>query len=181
MILKKLTATHDDYERVEKLFFEAFPENERPVGISDILAQDKIPCDLIGIYPDETPDDFAGFFLTIKNDVCVYLVYFATCPEKRSKGLGSKAIQAFKDYYKDTPILFSYESIYQESDNAEQRERRRKFYLKNGFYETGWFADLAGTEFILASSVEEFDKDSFTTFLSAMAGGMAIPDLYRRD
>lgn len=181
MLLKKLTINHADIEHVKKVFLDSFPENERPMDIDTILAQDEIPFDLIGIYPDEAPDDFVGFFLTVKNDECAYLVYFAISPEKRSGGIGSKAIQALKEQYKDTPLLFSYESIYQESNNAKQREKRRNFYLKNGFYETGWFANLAGTEFILASSVEEFHKDSFLAFLTTMAGGRTIPELYRRD
>jgi hypothetical protein len=101
----------------------------------------------------------------------------------RSTGIGSKAFKAILEYYDDIPFWFSYESTFEESDNAEQRERRRRFYLKNGFYETGWFAKLNGTEFIIASSKKEFDKEAFEKFMSAMAAtsGAALPELYRRD
>lgn len=185
MILRLLTPDHTDIPKVKKLFEEAFPENERTMSMDDILAHaDELPIDLIGIYPDETPDDFAGFFLTFKSDASVYLVYFATCPEKRSGGIGSKAIGALKEFYGEKPILFSYESVYEESDNAEQRERRRSFYLKNGFFETGWFARMNDTEFILASSKEGTGKEDFEAFLAGMTAGVpgaAAPELYRHD
>ena len=185
MNLKVLTPDHPDIPAVKALFEEAFPENERTMSMDVILASmDKMPIKLLGIYSDEAPDDFAGFFLTVEGEKCVYLVYLAIRPEKRSGGIGSKAMNAMREYYAGKTLLFSYESIYEESDNAEQRERRRNLYLKLGFHETGWFATLNGTEFILASSDPEVDKDEFLQFLAGMAAGTpgaALPELYRRD
>lgn len=184
MILKKLTPQHPDIPALKKLFEEAFPENERPMSMDNILALlDQLPCDLLGVYPEETPDKFVGFFFGIRGESGVYGVYFATCPELRSSGIGSKAFRAVIESYGDTPFWFSYESTFQESDNAEQRERRRRFYLKNGFYETGWFTSLNGTEFILACSKKEFDKEAFEKFMGAMASSATapVPALYRRD
>ena len=145
---------------------------------------DQMPCDLLGIYPDETPDTFAGFFFGFRGDSGVYGVYFATRPALRSCGIGSKAFKAIVEHYGDTPFWFSYESTFEESDNAEQRERRRNFYLRNGFHETGWFAKMNGTEFILASSKEEFDKEAFEKMMADMSAnttGAPVPELYRRD
>lgn len=184
MILKKFTSDHPDIPALKKLYEEAFPVSERPVSMDDIIANlDQMPCDLLGVYPEETPDEFAGFFFGIRGENCVYGVYYATRPELRSTGIGGKAFQAILKYYEDIPFWFSYESTFEESDNALQRERRRNFYLRNGFHETGWFAKLNGTEFILASSKEEFDKEAFLKFMSAMAAGTGapVPELYRRD
>lgn len=184
MILKKLTADHPDVPALKKLFEEAFPVSERPMDMDAILLMvDQIPCDLLGVYQDDAPDTFVGFFFGIRGESSVYGVYYATDPELRSTGIGSKAFKAILEYYDDIPFWFSYESTFEESDNAEQRERRRKFYLKNGFYETGWFAKMNGTEFILASSREEFDKEAFEKFMSGMFAGTGnpVPELYRRD
>lgn len=185
MILKKLNPSHPDIPALKKLFEEAFPENERPMSLDGILAYlDQLPCDLLGVYPDETPDKFSGFYFGVRGESGVYGVYFATCPELRSSGIGGKAFKAILEYYGDTPFWFSYESPFEESDNAEQRERRRRFYLKNGFHETGWFTKMNGTEFIIACSREEFDKEEFEAFVGAMmagTSGAAVPELYRRD
>lgn len=185
MILKKLTTNHPDIPALKKLYEEAFPLNERPLSMDNILAfLDQFPCDLLGVYLEETPDEFVGFFFGIRGETGVYGVYFATRPDLRSSGIGSKAFRAIVDHYDDLPFWFSYESTYEESENSEQRERRRRFYLKNGFYETGWFTKLNGTEFIIASSKKEFDKEAFEKFMGAMFAsttGAALPELYRRD
>ena len=183
MIFKELTPNHPDIPAVKKLFEESFPENERTVSMDVILANLKLmPIKRLGIYPEETPDTFAGFFLTAEGKTSVYLTYLAICPEQRSGGIGGKAMSAIREYYKGKTLLFSYESPFEESDNAEQRERRRKFHLRNGFYETGWFAKLNGTEFIIACSKEDFDKDEFLSSLASMVPeGAPIPELYRRD
>ncbi|MBR3146605.1 MAG: hypothetical protein IKF54_00495 [Eubacterium sp.] len=144
---------------------------------------DQIPSDLLGVYLDENPDSFVGFYFGIRGEKSVYGVYYATDSKLRSTGIGGKAFQAILKYYDDIPFLFSYESTFEESDNAEQRERRRRFYLRNGFHETGWFTKLNGTEFIIASSKEDFDKDDFIEFMSDLAAcsGAPAPELYRRD
>lgn len=185
MILRTLTPDHPDIPAVKKLFEEAFPVNERSMDMDEILAHaEQLPIRLLGIYPEEAPEDFAGFFLTVEGGDFVYLTYLAICPEKRSGGIGSKAMNAVREYYKDQTLLFSYESIYEKSNNPEQRERRRNLYLRLGFHETGWFSVMNGTEFIIASSKEEFDKDAFLEFMGAMSAGTtgaAVPELYRRD
>ena len=183
MIFKELTPDHPDIPAVKKLFEDSFPENERTMSMDVILANLKLmPIKLLGIYPEETPDTFAGFFLTAEGETSVYLTYLAIRPEQRSSGIGGKAMSAIREYYKGKTLLFSYESPFEESDNAEQRERRRKFHLRNGFYETGWFVKLNGTEFIIACSTEDFDKDAFLSFMAGMVpAGVPLPELYRHD
>ncbi len=185
MKLNVLTPEHPDIPAVKALYEQAFPANERGMSMDAIVANmDKMPIRLFGIYTDEAEKDFAGFLLAIEGEKFVYLVFLAILPEKRSGGLGSQVLNAMREYYAGTPLVFSYESIYEESDNAEQRERRRNLYLKLGFHETGWFAKLNGTEFIIASSEPEIDADVFMQYMRAMAAGnpdAKIPELYRRD
>lgn len=185
MRLKVLTPDHPDIPAVKALFEEAFPANERTMSMDTIIASmDKLPVKLLGVYTDEEPDDFAGFFLTAEGDKCVYLTYLAIRPEKRSGGIGSQAMNAIREYYAGKTLLFSYESIYEECDNAEQRKRRRNLYLKLGFHESGWFVKINGTEFILASSEPEINIDEFLQFFAGMTAGVPgvkTPELYRRD
>ena len=84
----------------------------------------------------------------------------------------------------DKPLVITYESIYQPSDNDEQRRRRHAFYVKNDFYETGWFTEEAGIEFIVASSQKEFDIEAYKAVADAISASM--PDapatkLFKRD
>ena len=56
--------------------------------------------------------------------------------------------------------------------------------MKNDFYETGWFTEEAGTEFIVASFQKEFDAEAFKAVVDAVSSGVSgAPEtkLYRRD
>lgn len=185
MNLKKLTSEHRDIPLLNALYIEAFPPNERLLSVEEIFGlADKVPIDILGIYPDETPERFAGFFMTFVHEEFVYLLFFATKAEMRSTGIGSKAIKALVELYSGKPLLFSYESVFEESDNLEQRKRRRAFYQRNGFYETGYFGRLNNTEFIIASSEEKSDKD-IKSLKEVLLNNPFIPslklELYRRD
>ena len=186
MLLNKITADHPDFPKVTRLYETAFPDNERPLSIDEIAALTKtMSIDILGIYPDDTPEDFAGFFVIIDAGDFVYLNFFATSPEKRGTGIGGKAAKALIAHCGDKPLLFDYESPFEPCDNLEQRKRRRAFYLKNGFYETGWFFTMSGTELIIAASIKNFDKaliDAFVDFSVAHFPDMTEkPKLYRRD
>ena len=182
MNLKKLTPNHADIPLLNELYLEAFPPNERLLSMEEILGSlDKAPIDILGIYPEEAPEKFAGFFLSLVHEKFVYLMFFATCAEMRSTGIGSRAIKAFAEFYKGKAIIFSYESVFEESDNLEQRKRRRAFYLRNGFYETGWFGRLDNTEFILACSEEKLDEAIFDELQANALLSSCNLEVYRRD
>lgn len=173
--LKQLTMDHPDYPRVVKLYEEAFPENERALDLPTLL--NRFPITLLGIYPDE--ELFAGFLLVFDDGTLLYLLFFATCPQMRSGGIGSKAMQALVERYRGRQLMFCYESVRQPSDNAEQRERRRSFYLKNGFHESPWYAKFGETEFVLCSSEEPADIEAFKQAVRKITG--VEPEFYTYD
>jgi GNAT superfamily N-acetyltransferase len=177
MILKKLNVDHPDFPAVEKLYESSFPIEERHSTMAQLVeASEQLPGDssleVLGIYLDEDPDNFVGFFTTADCGAFSFLLFFATLPEKRSGGIGSKAIKVLVDRCGDKPLVITYESIYQKSDNDEQRQRRHAFYVKNDFYETGWFTEEASIEFIVASSQKEFDVEAFKAVSDAVSASM---------
>ncbi len=96
-------------------------------------------------------------------------------------------MQALKERYGDKAIVFDYESVFEECDNMAQRKRKRAFYLRNGYLETGWFMRANGVELIVASSREEFDINDYVAMLQALtevslgsAEGVEMPEIYRR-
>ena len=53
MNLKKLTSEHTDIPLLNELYIEAFPPNERLLSVEEIFyLTDKVPIDILGIYPD---------------------------------------------------------------------------------------------------------------------------------
>ena len=182
MILRKLAEGAPEVDIITKLNFEAFPINEH-TETDFIYDFNNKAFDLLGIYPDENPDDFAGYFLCIKNDKTVYISYFAILPEKRNLGIGTRALADLKEYYKGRQIVLYFESIFEECENIEQRKRRRAFYLRNGFYETGWFITVNDVNFEIVGSQENFDKESYQQILDLIHAEIPTLDsyLYRLD
>lgn len=52
--------------------------------------------------------------------------------------------------------------------NKEQREKRRSFYQKNGYRETGLFLSYLGVDYEVFCMGENFDADSFKDMMKTI-------------
>ena len=134
---------------------------------------------MLGIYDNDT---IVGLFTVRKYENIRYLAYFAVSREKRSSGIGSQALQLLKERYYGTQIVTEFEAPDDSCDNNAMRLRRRDFYLRNGFYETGWYSFYDDTEFTIACSEPVFDKEGFEHFTSYLSSIVPdhIPKLYQK-
>ncbi|MBE6856463.1 MAG: GNAT family N-acetyltransferase [Ruminococcus sp.] len=160
--LRIITQNSPDKARLEAINEEAFPVNERN-SIDDLFASGGDGnLDIIGIYTD---DELSGFFAVRKFGRIRYMAYFAVCSEKRSMGIGSKALHLLKDFYPCCQIINEFEAPDEMDENNAVRLRRRDFYLRNGFCETGWYSFYDDTEFVIACSDAQFDIAEFQKFI----------------
>ena len=96
--------------QVKALYESAFPANER-IPIKHLLSN------------------------SITHGSITNIVYFAVVPELRSRGYGSQILQVIREQHPDTRIVVDIE-VEEDSKDAEElerRNRRRDFYLRNGF------------------------------------------------
>lgn len=177
--LRKILQDSPDKSKLDKINVEAFPVNER-CSIDDLFNSG---CDgnldFIGIYAN---NELVGFFAVRKFGNIRYMAYFAVSAHKRSMGIGSKAIQLLKNFYTNCQIVVEFEAPDENCQNNSIRIRRRDFYLRNGFFPTGWFSFYDDTEFEIACSEKVFDKaefDKFTDYLSSIVPDF-IPHPYRK-
>lgn len=180
MQLKKLIQHSPDALLAEQLNEQAFPENEH-VSLNALydFGQDG-SMDILGIYAE---DVFAGFFVIRRFRQFAYIAYFAVCPERRSQGIGSAALGLLRAFYPGCQIVVDFEAPDVNCPNNAQRLRRRDFYYRNGFFQTGWYQFYMETEFEIACSEPDFDKPGFEA-LNADIHARAPefdPHLYRRD
>ena len=179
MELRILRQDSDDKSLADAINEEAFPECERN-SLDDLYASDTSEkLDMLGIYDNDT---IVGFFTVRKYENIRYLAYFAVSREKRSSGIGSQALQLLKERYYGTQIVTEFEAPDDSCDNNAMRLRRRDFYLRNGFYETGWYSFYDDTEFTIACSEPVFDKEGFERFTSYLSSIVPdhIPKLYHK-
>ena len=66
-----------------------------------------------------------------------------------------------REYYRDFILILEIESVNESSDNAEQRQRRKRFYLSNGFCSLDWEASLFGIRMEVLTYGVQIDFDSY--------------------
>ena len=162
-------------EHLEKINIEAIPECERN-SLDDLM---DTGAEVLGIFLNGFP---VGFFVLREYKTIIYLAYFAVGCEYRSKGTGSQALSKLIDGKKDRQIVVEFEAP-SGSETNKTASRRRNFYLRNGFHETGWYTFYDETEFEIACTSVSFDVNTFnefTEYLSTLVSDH-IPKPYRKD
>ncbi len=162
----------DDLEAINR---EAIPECERN-SLDDLT---NTGAEVLGIFLDGCP---AGFFVLRYYQSICYLAYFAVRRELRSKGIGGRALRKLIEENNRFQMVVEYESP--DAGGADDMPARRKaFYLRNGFYETGWYTFYDETEFEIACTVPFLEIEAFNAFTVHLSSLVSdhIPKPYRKD
>lgn len=129
---KRITAANAD-EQIRQLYETAFPEEEQ-IPWDDLMRLiGEMHLDFTAYYDGDT---FVGFTIIYPRPSFTWYWYFAVRDELRSKGYGQQILSNVIERYKGQTTVFDMESPRQECANSEQRKRRHKFYLRNGFRDT---------------------------------------------
>ena len=108
----------------------------------------------------------------------VYLAYFAVRKDLRSKGIGGRAVRELIRQNPDKQVVVEYEA----PDLPDVCNDIKRFYLRNGFFETGWFTDYDNTEFEIGCSQPDFNSEEFVAFAEEIAKVVSdhIPNPFRK-
>ncbi|QQD84319.1 MULTISPECIES: GNAT family N-acetyltransferase [unclassified Jeotgalicoccus] len=115
------------FDLVYQLMAESFPESERRTyqGQKDLLKLNNY-----NILVLKENDDILAFYAVWENEKYRFIEHLAVNPNYRSRGLGSKTLQAFHDL-DNKPVILEVEA-----PDDETKKRRVQFYEKNGYYLT---------------------------------------------
>lgn len=89
-------------------------------------------------------DILCGFVYMAKVRKLVFIMFFAVEEELRSKGYGSRILERVQYLYPERKIIISFEPCDEGAEDYPQRVRRKRFYLSNGYQETGYLMKLGG-------------------------------------
>lgn len=145
MVVREVVS-EKEWSLLERLYIEAFPENERKPFA---MIREKHREKRTDVWVIEDGGAFSGFAITMNSEDLVLLDYFAISAEKRGNGLGGACLKALFEQYYGKRFFLEVESPEVPADNPEERRRRKQFYLNNGMRELGVFARLFGVEFEL--------------------------------
>ena len=151
---------HSDWKKIKQLYKTAFPRYERkPLWIVRMKHR-KNEAD---IWVIEHESEFAGLAITVNELDMVLLDYFAISDEKRSLGLGGKALKLLQEQYTGKRFFLEIECEDETADNAAERVRRKAFYLRNRMSEIAVKANVYTVEMELLGydchvSFEDYEK-----------------------
>ena len=168
-----------DQEILERINEEAIPENERNT-LDDLFATGMDGnLEILGIYDQDEP---VGFLVVRKYRRIRYLAYLAIRRDLRSRGIGGSAVRELIRRNPGCRTVVEFEAPDSDSAGNSLKVRRKHFYLRNGFNETGWFTSYDGTEFEIGCSGQTFDEKEFGEFIDYLGTIISdhIPKPYRK-
>lgn len=172
----KISSSFKDMQSLEKLNQEAFPQAERVAVERLVRLADEKKIEFSAIYDRDT---FVGFYALRIHAATVYLLFLAIAPSKRSQGYGGEALSLLAELYRDYQIVLELEKLDEHAENWEQRRARKQFYLRNGYYETGYLMTYNELVFEVVCNQQDFDEVSFFALLEKMKSRRFQPRLYQ--
>lgn len=116
---------NEEFNQLYELMDDSFPPSE----IRSFESQQKLLNNpLYTVYVLREEGEILAFFAEWKNESFRFLEHLAVNKKYRSRGLGSKTLQAYHDL-SDEPVVLEVEP-----PNDETQIRRVKFYEKNGYH-----------------------------------------------
>ena len=175
MEIRPLTGAPGELKALEAINEEAIPESER-CTLDDLLASG---AEVFCIDAEGEP---AGFIVTRTRQKVLYLAFLAVRADLRSRGIGGETIRELIRQHPDRQVVVEYEAPDEHCAGDDIRLRRKQFYLRNGFYETGWYTCYDGTEFEIGCSWRDFDAEGFKAFAAWLSGSISdhVPNPFRK-
>lgn len=167
MTVERIDERFAQRDLIEQINREAFPPEEY-MPLSEMLeVQARGEFDVLALMDGQTP---VGFMAISADAETAYLFFLAVGAPYRSKGCGGQALALYRTLYAGRQCTVDLEPLDPTAENAAQRERRRRFYLKNGFAPSGYALEYRGTAFELLCCKPPLDTAAF----SRLADGLHI-------
>ena len=163
-------------KEVKRIYFDSFPKNERMPFFMMIAMSGLWNTDFLSFYDGDT---LCGFIYLAKIGKTVFVMFLAVDKNLRSKGYGSQILNEIKNRYPDKKIVISIEPCDEKAPDFEIRKRRKEFYLRNGYTETGYMMRLGGTNQEIIISGGEFSKKQMQMFFALYSNGTLWPKIWK--
>ena len=160
-----LTKEHRDVEAVREFYNYSFPDDERMPYDSLLNMEDENHV----MYAWYDEDKLIGMTFTFAYGSLAYLSYICIRREEQDYGYGSKILTALENVY--PRIVVDIEKIKTEQD--DKQIRRKQFYLKNQFHETGVFYFIYNVDYELLSTGKSVTGKEWNDLIHAFWGKFA--------
>ena len=170
-----------------------FDRNELRPLFSLLAGFDRGEYDCFGLYDEEKLCAYA-YFVRLPSEeggnICLF-DYLAVIPAQRGQGIGSRFLQALPAHLPDARLIVGEmedPDVPCSGDERAIREKRRHFYLKNGFLDTGVRSLVFGVDYALfevptgpSHSHDEIKKAYTSLYRSILAPLFFQTQFYLKD
>lgn len=118
-------------------------------------------------------EEFLGLANTLFYKDMVMLDYFATAPEQRNGGIGAAVLSLLRERYADKRLFGEIEVTDKPHPELALRQRRRNFYLRNGFVPVGMTVSAFSCEFEVISTGKPISFEEYREFYYRVIGPMS--------
>lgn len=154
-----------------KLYKQAFPRQERkPFSLMRRRSRTR-DMELLSILGDDGA--FLGLAAVALHEDLALLAYFAVSACARGKGVGSEALALLKARYQSRRLFLEIERTGVPAQNAEQRVRRKAFYLRAGFSPCPFLVSLFGVEMEVLCFGKPVSFAEYRSVYARFSGGRA--------
>lgn len=147
---------HIDYfksghrNQAKRLYINSFPKEERfPFWILKSCAKEE-NVEFNAILEE---NEVIGIEYIVKYENAAYLMYTAVDEKQRGKGYGSKILEDLIEKYKTIVLMIEKP----DNDLEDSKKKRKKFYLKNGFFGTNKFIKDTGVEYEILCTNKDYE------------------------
>lgn len=163
-------ARPSQWRKLYRLYRSAFPAAERKPFWIIMKMFRKGKTDVWCI---ERDGKFVGLAATINGEELILLDYFAVDPACRGAGIGSAALGKLLEIYAGKGLFVEIESTGGTAPNREERERRKRFYLRCGLQRLNVTATVFGVRMELLGRGCQMDFERYRAFYRDNYSGWA--------
>jgi len=171
-----VTGRSKEKEKIKEIYTSSFLKEDRiPFWLMLIMAKMK-NTEFISFHDKDT---LCGFVYMATVQDLTFVMFLAVDENIRSKGYGSGILEKIQSIHPYSKIIISIERCDKDAKDIEQRLRRKKFYVNNGYIETGYLVEISKKKQEILIKNGEFDKNEFSLFFKKYSNGTMKPKLWR--
>ena len=146
------------FNHIHTLYTQSFPILERR-DMDTLL--DKAKVDQVNIYAITKTNTFIGLTIFSKGDRFDIFDYLAIDPAHQHKGYGSTILKHVLTMYQNQPLFLEIEAPDPCASNADQRQKRYDFYIKNGFTDSHMLVNLYHVDYLILTNGVPISFDDY--------------------
>lgn len=168
MELRKILPGSRDAALMDEVNLESFPPEE----LMSTEMQTRLCAEgVLEVWAVYDGASFVGFTTIYPGSRLAYVFFLAVHKDARSHGYGTRILKLLHDHYDGRRIVLDIEPVDPSVPDNALRIRRKQFYLRNGFLESGYLLKYLGLSFeILYAGPGEFSLSDYKEMMDGIRG-----------